>query len=148
MSAGELQLLRLDVDAGQADARELLPEHGQDGADAATDLEQARPRLELRAVADQPVPPVLRLLDEALLLGRAVTVDVVGQSMSSTRSRSSSQESASLNPSSSSPPGSSSWRARKVSSSSSAAIASAAATVAANSSGSLFASAARSIRSR
>ena len=57
-------------------ARELLPEHRQHGAHAAADLEEARPRLELRAVADQAVAPVLRLLYEALLLGRPVTVDV------------------------------------------------------------------------
>jgi hypothetical protein len=61
--AGEVELLRLDVDAGQADARELLSEHREHCTDAAADLEQACPGLELGAVADQPVPPVLRLLD-------------------------------------------------------------------------------------
>ena len=47
VSPGELELLRLDVDAGQADARELLPEHRQDRADAGADLEQARSGREL-----------------------------------------------------------------------------------------------------
>ena len=58
------------------DARELLSEHGQDRAGAAADLEQPRPGRELGAVADQPLAPVLGLLDEPLLLGRPVAVDV------------------------------------------------------------------------
>ena len=57
---------------------ELLPEDGKDRADAAADLEKPRSRLERGAVRDQPVPPVLCLLDQALLLARAVTVNVVG----------------------------------------------------------------------
>ena len=78
VAAGELELLRLDVDARQADTRELLSEHRQDRAHAAADLEQARAGLELCAVADQPVAPVLSLLHEPLLLGRSVSVHVVG----------------------------------------------------------------------
>jgi hypothetical protein len=76
VAASELELLRLDVDARQADTRELLPEHGEDGAGTAADLEQARPRLELRPVSDEPVAPVLRLLHEPLLFGRPVAVHV------------------------------------------------------------------------
>src|SRR5262249_38964845 len=76
--AGELELHRLDVDADQMDARELLPKHGQYCADAASDLQQARPGGELGAVCNQPVPPMLCLLHEPLLLPRAVAVDVVG----------------------------------------------------------------------
>jgi hypothetical protein len=72
-----LELPRLDVDAGQADARELLPEHGQDGPHACSDLEQARPGLELCPVGDQPVSPVLGLLHQALLLGSPVAVNVL-----------------------------------------------------------------------
>jgi hypothetical protein len=66
----------------EADAVELLPEHRQHGAHSAADLEQPRPRLERRAVGDQPVPPVLRLLDEPLLFARPVAVDVLGQVVS------------------------------------------------------------------
>jgi hypothetical protein len=76
MPARELELLRLDVDAGQANAGELLPEHRQDGTNSTTHLEQARPRLELRSVADQAVSPVLRLFHQALLFGRSVAVNV------------------------------------------------------------------------
>ena len=78
MSARELELLRLDVDPEETDAGELLPEDCEDGADSAADLEQACSRREFRAVADQPVPPVLSLVDEALLLPRAVAVYVLG----------------------------------------------------------------------
>ena len=59
--AGEGELLRLDVDAEQPNTRELLPEHREHRAHAAADLEQARPRRQLRAVADQPMPPMLSL---------------------------------------------------------------------------------------
>jgi hypothetical protein len=75
--AGEVELLRLDVDADEADARKFLPEHCQHGTCAAADLEEARSRLELRAVSDQTMPPVLRLLHEPLLLGGRVAVNVV-----------------------------------------------------------------------
>ena len=51
------------------DSGEFLSENRQHRAYAGPDLEQARPRLELRAGADQPVAPVLRLLNEPLLLG-------------------------------------------------------------------------------
>ena len=77
MTAGVLELLRLDVDAGEIEAGEFLPEHRQDSAHAGTDLEQACAGLELGAVSDQPVPPVLRLLDEPFLLGSPVAVDVL-----------------------------------------------------------------------
>src|SRR5918996_1588145 len=53
MPAREGELLRLDVDAVEADARELLAEHREHRADAASDLEQPRPRLERRAVGFQ-----------------------------------------------------------------------------------------------
>jgi hypothetical protein len=76
--ARELELLLLDVDADEADPREFLPQDGEDGADAATDLEETGTRLELGAVADQPVSPVLRLLDKAVLLACAVAVNVLG----------------------------------------------------------------------
>ena len=76
--ASEVELLRLDVDAEQPNARELLPEHREHRAHARADLEQPRPRLELRPVPDQPVPPVLGLLHEPLLLGRSIAVDVAG----------------------------------------------------------------------
>src|SRR4029453_3120182 len=78
MSVRELELLLLDVDADKADAREFLPEDRQDGADSAAHLEQACPRLELSAVADQPVAPVLGLLDEPMLLACSVAVNVLG----------------------------------------------------------------------
>jgi len=80
----EVELLLLDVDAEQLDARVLLTKHRQDCADATADLEQTCPRLELGAVADQPVPPVLSLLDEPLLLRRPVTVNVFSQRPSPT----------------------------------------------------------------
>jgi hypothetical protein len=76
------ELLRLDVDAVEADARELLAEHRQHRADAAPDLQEPRSRLERRAVGDQAVAPVLRLLHETLLLARAVAVDVVAHALS------------------------------------------------------------------
>ncbi len=78
MLARELELLLLDVDADEADPREFLPQYGEDGADAAADLEEAGTRLELGAVADQPVSPMLRLLDKAVLLACAVAVNVLG----------------------------------------------------------------------
>jgi hypothetical protein len=81
VSACERELFRLDVDAEQSNARKLLTEDGQDGADAAADLEQACTGLEPSSVADQPVTPVLRLLDEPLLLARAVAVDVLGDAL-------------------------------------------------------------------
>ena len=68
-------------------ARELLPQDGEHGADAAADLEQARTRLELGSVADQPVSPMLRLLDEPLLLGRAVSVNVLGHAVQGKQTR-------------------------------------------------------------
>ena len=73
-----VELLRLDVDSRQADAGELLSQYRQHSAHAGPDLEQARSGLELRAVADQPVAPVLRLLHEPLLLGRPIAVHVPG----------------------------------------------------------------------
>ena len=78
--AGESELLGLDVDAGQPNPWKLLSEHREHSAHAAADLEHARPRLELRAVADQPKPPMLSLLDEPLLLGGPVAVYIVGHS--------------------------------------------------------------------
>jgi hypothetical protein len=54
---------------------EFLP---QDGAHAAGHLDEAGTRLELGVVADQPMSPVLRLLDKAVLLAYAVAVDVLG----------------------------------------------------------------------
>ena len=77
MRTCEVELLPLDVDARQAKVRELLAEHRQYRTDATADLEQARPGLEVRAVTDQPMPPVLSLGDEPLLLRGAVAVDVV-----------------------------------------------------------------------
>jgi hypothetical protein len=74
--ARELELSRLDVDAGENEARKLLAEHCEHRACAGAYLEQARSGLELRTVADQAVPPVLRLLHEPLLLRCAVAVDV------------------------------------------------------------------------
>jgi hypothetical protein len=74
----ELELLRLDVDAEQLHAPVLLPKHREHGADTAAHLEQPRPGLERSAVADQPMAPVLCLLDEPLLLGRSVAVDIGG----------------------------------------------------------------------
>jgi hypothetical protein len=59
-------------------ARKFLSEDRQDGADSAAHLEQACPRLELSAVADQPVTPVLGLLDEPMLLARSIAVNVLG----------------------------------------------------------------------
>ena len=76
--AGERELRRLDVDPVQDDPRELLAEHRKHRADTAADLEQPRPRLQRGAVRDQTVAPVLRLLDEALLLTGAVAMHVVG----------------------------------------------------------------------
>ena len=78
VTAGEVELPRLAVDAEQAEPRKFLSEHRQYCTHSAADLEQARSGRELRAVGDQPVPPVLRLLDEPLLLARSVAVNVVG----------------------------------------------------------------------
>jgi hypothetical protein len=77
VSAGVVELFWLDVDAVQTHARKFVAEDCEHCADAAADLEQTRARRERRAVGDQPVSPVLRLLDQALLLARAVAVDVV-----------------------------------------------------------------------
>jgi hypothetical protein len=49
--ARELELLRLDVGPIQAHPAVLLAEHGENGADAAADLEQPRAGLEPGAVA-------------------------------------------------------------------------------------------------
>jgi hypothetical protein len=76
--AGELELPRLDVDAHEADAREFLAEYREYRTDATADLEQPCTGLEVRPVADQPVPPVLGLLDQPLLFGRGVSVNVAG----------------------------------------------------------------------
>jgi hypothetical protein len=76
--AGEIELLLLDVDADEADAWEFLPQDCEDSADSAAELEEACTRLEVGAVADQSVSPVLRLLDKAVLLACAVAVDVLG----------------------------------------------------------------------
>jgi hypothetical protein len=78
VSACEFELLLLDVNAEKSDVRELLAEDRQDGADSAANLEQARSAPQLSAVADQPLSPVLRLLDEPLLLARAVAMNVPG----------------------------------------------------------------------
>jgi hypothetical protein len=72
----KVKLLLLDVDAVELDTWELLSEHCEDCADPGADLDQPRARLELGAVADQPVPPVLGLLHEPLLLRGSVTVNV------------------------------------------------------------------------
>src|SRR5881275_3032255 len=85
VSPGEVELPLLDVDPEQSDTRILLPEYRQDRADPTADLEQTRPRLEVGAVADQPVPPVLGLLHEPLLLRRPVTVNVVSHASSKER---------------------------------------------------------------
>src|SRR4051812_44155760 len=76
MAPRKLELLPLNVHTGQLNAGELLPEHRQDSTDPTTHLEQACPWLELRAIADQAVSPVLGLHHQALLLGRAVAMDV------------------------------------------------------------------------
>src|SRR5439155_21483542 len=75
VSPSEVELLLLDVDAEQLDTRVLLSQHRQNCADATADLEQTCSRVEPRAVANQPVPPVLSLLPEPLLLRRPVTVN-------------------------------------------------------------------------
>ena len=49
--------------------------------------EQTRSRFELRSVADQPVSPMLGLFHEPLLLGRAVSVNVVGHVVQGKRTR-------------------------------------------------------------
>jgi hypothetical protein len=78
VSAGEFELFLLDVDAGKSDVRELLAEDRQYSADPAADLEQACSSLQLCSVADQSLSPVLSLLDEPLLLARAVAMNVPG----------------------------------------------------------------------
>jgi hypothetical protein len=78
MAAGEFELLGLDVHADQVDVRKLLPEDCEDGADSAADLEEPRTRLEVRAVADQPVSPMFGLLDKPVLLARSVAVNILG----------------------------------------------------------------------
>ena len=78
MAAGELELSRLDVNAGESNAREFLPEDGEYRADSAADLEQARPGVEPGSVADQAVSPMLCLLDQPLLLAGSVTMNVLG----------------------------------------------------------------------
>jgi hypothetical protein len=83
--AGERELLRLDVDAVELDAGELLSEHGEHRTHPATDLEQTGAGRERGAVGDQPVTPVLRLRDEPLLLLRSVAVDVLGRPRFSTK---------------------------------------------------------------
>src|SRR5207247_1141136 len=84
--ACKVELGRLDVDAEQAQAGELLPEHRQYRTHAASDLEQACSGRELGAIGDQAVAPVLSLLDEALLLPSAVAVNVVGHTLRLDRS--------------------------------------------------------------
>jgi hypothetical protein len=78
MAAGELELLLLDVHADEVDVREFLPEDRQDCADSAADLQEACAWLEVGAVVDEPVSPVLGLLNEAALLARSVAVNVLG----------------------------------------------------------------------
>jgi hypothetical protein len=78
VAAGEVELLRFDVDSREDDPRKLLAEDSEHRTDAAPDLEQPRARRKRSAVGDQPVTPVLRLLDESLVLARPVAVDVVG----------------------------------------------------------------------
>src|SRR6185437_2361643 len=73
--AREVELPLLDVDAREPQSVVLVAEHREHGADAAADLEQPRAGRELGSVADQAVPPVLRLGDQPLLLGRRVAVD-------------------------------------------------------------------------
>ena len=72
----KVKLLRLDINAVELDTGELLSEHCKDCADPGTDLDQTRARLELAALADQSMPPVLGLLHEPLLLRGSVTVNV------------------------------------------------------------------------
>ena len=78
VAAGEVELTRFDVNAGESNAREFLPEDREYRADSAADLEQARPGVEPGSVADQAVSPVLRLLDQPLLLAGSVTMNVLG----------------------------------------------------------------------
>jgi hypothetical protein len=82
--AGELQLLRLDIETEEPHARILLTKDGQHGAHPAAHLEEPRARLERRSVANQPVPPVLGLLDQPLLLRRRIAMHVAryGKSLS------------------------------------------------------------------
>ena len=72
----ELELLRLDVDAEQSHARELLPEHRQHRSHAAADLEQSRPGLELACRRESAGAASARPVDEALLLLRRVAMDI------------------------------------------------------------------------
>ena len=77
VDTGEFELLLFDVDTEQLDTWVVLPEHRQNCADAAADLEQTRSRLEAGAVGNEAVTPVLGLLHKPLLLRRSVTVDVI-----------------------------------------------------------------------
>src|SRR5438093_8427301 len=77
VAPSEVELLLFDVDAEQLDTRILLSQYRQDCADPTADLEQTCSRLELGAVANQSVPPVLGLLHEPLLLRRPVSVNVI-----------------------------------------------------------------------
>ncbi len=52
VSAGEFELLPLDVDAEKSGVREFLTKDCEDGADSAADLEQPCATLEICAVAD------------------------------------------------------------------------------------------------
>jgi hypothetical protein len=78
MFAGEFELLLLNVYADEVDGREFLPKDGQDRTDSAADFEEACTRRQVRAVSDQPVSPVLSLLDKPMLLACPVSVNVLG----------------------------------------------------------------------
>ena len=52
VSASEFKLFLFDVDADEPGLWEFLTEDGEDGSDAAADLEQPRSTLEFCAVAD------------------------------------------------------------------------------------------------
>jgi hypothetical protein len=77
VSASEFELFLLNVDAEESDVREFLTEDREDGADSTADLEQPCSTLGLCAVADQPLSPMLCLLDRAL-----VCVEVCSWSLS------------------------------------------------------------------
>src|SRR2546429_9828148 len=68
VSPSEVELLLLDVDAEQPDTRVLLSQHRQNCADATAALKQTCSRVEPRAVANQPVPPVLSWFHQPLQL--------------------------------------------------------------------------------
>jgi hypothetical protein len=78
MLVRELELLRFNVHAGEVDAREFLSKDRQHRTDSAAHLEETCSRLELRAVTDQAVAPVLGLIDEPMLLACPVSVNVLG----------------------------------------------------------------------